>query len=204
MSDRCVIGIDVANKKRGFHVVALSSGKFEAHESVSPTVIADWCLKRKPQVIAIDSPCGYAIAPEKSRLAERELMKQGIWCYSTPTKRIADERPSCDWVRNGMGLYRVLEDSAKARVHAVSIVETFPHAVACSLAGEVVRASTIIRLRLLEKNGFDTTPLANKDIVDAALCALTAREFATKKAMQYGREEDGIIYAPSWGKNFAT
>jgi hypothetical protein len=77
--------------------------------------------------------------------------------------------------------------------------ETFPHAIACSLAGKIVRAKhkRDIRRALLEQNGIDTKQLTNIDWIDAALCALTAHGLLTGAVNTYGDVREGFIIVPT-------
>ena len=77
--------------------------------------------------------------------------------------------------------------------------ETFPHAVACVLAGRTLSAKQkrFDRRRLLGRAGIVTDSLANIDEVDAALCALTAQHFLAGTFKAYGDDAEGYIVVPS-------
>ena len=85
------IGIDVGGQRKGFHAVALTAGRYSSH-CVSPQVstVVEWCHNLNGTVIAVDAPCRWS-RDGRARPAERELMAQGIWCFSTPTRRRALE-----------------------------------------------------------------------------------------------------------------
>ena len=103
------VGIDVGGERKGFHAVALNDGKFLTQTTnPNPAAIVDWCLEYKASVIAVDAPCRWSKSGS-SRLAERELSKQGIWCFSTPTKQRALQRNFYKWMLNGEKLYECLE-----------------------------------------------------------------------------------------------
>lgn len=199
MKAPCAVGIDVAGKAKGFHAVALIDGRFEPFASKDTHEVAKWCLEHQPAVVAVDSPCSYAIGNQRSRQSERELRRVRINSYSTPCKSLAEGRPFYDWVRIGFRLYRALEEASRSRQQPVSIVETFPHAVACSLVGEVFRKSMVRRSQILGNLGYDLAPLSNDDdLIDAALCAVAAKSVADGTNASYGRVEDGVIVTPPW------
>ena len=104
---------------------------------------------------------------------------------------------------NGMALYAavsaayplftgVLVDGKNASF------ETFPHAVACALAGEVLsaRRKSTIRRALLKQCNIDTSELRNIDCVDAELCGLTGLRLLDAKSNKYGDLEEGFIVVP--------
>src|SRR5206468_9732635 len=78
--------------------------------------------------------------------------------------------------------------------------ETFPHAVACALAGKIVSATQkrIIRRELLREAGIDTRRLTNIDTIDAALCALAANHFLAGNVKTYGDASEGFIVVPGY------
>ncbi len=77
--------------------------------------------------------------------------------------------------------------------------ETFPQAVTCALAGEIVpaRKKSVKRRELLRNAGIDTSDLTNIDSVNAALCALTARYFLSGNVKTYGDDAEGFIVVPA-------
>ena len=79
------------------------------------------------------------------------------------------------------------------------VFETFPHAIACSLAGKTVRARNkrVARRDLLNKFDVSCDELTNIDFVDAALCALTADFFARRQYKKYGDSVEGYIVVPA-------
>ncbi len=103
---------------------------------------------------------------------------------------------------NGAELYRLIEPhfplfSGRTPLGLVSF-ETFPQAIACSLAGTIVSAKKkrVIRRELLHKAGIDISALTSIDYVDAALCGLTAHYLLTGRFKTYGDQTDGIIVVP--------
>ncbi len=105
----------------------------------------------------------------------------------------------------GAELYRLLVKSRyrlfDERNAASSPVcfETFPQAAACSLAGKIVSAKRkgVVRRKLLRTAGIDTAPLTNIDVVDAALCALTAHSLMAGNFKTYGDDREGFIVVPA-------
>jgi predicted RNase H-like nuclease len=103
---------------------------------------------------------------------------------------------------NGAALYRLLEKrfplANGANGSARVCIETFPHAVACALAGRRVsaRQKRIVRLGLLRSAGLATSALINIDYIDAALCALAAFHWQRGTYKAYGEAGDGFIVVP--------
>jgi predicted nuclease with RNAse H fold len=107
-----------------------------------------------------------------------------------------------DWVFNGEKLYQSLlphyqlfdDTDQRGRI----VIETFPHAVVCALAGRVVpaRPKATTRRRMLREQGYDDQPLKNIDFVDAALCAHTAQQFLLGRTCWFGDNAEGFIVVP--------
>lgn len=203
-SGKTVIGVDVGGRNKGFHAVALRRGQLEPRAFPNADAAAEWCLAQKPEVIAIDAPCAWA-AHGRSRLAERTLAVAGetVRCFMTPTRAAAVGNPFFDWVFHGEELYLRLQrpflafDGGRRRRSVV--IETFPHAVACALQGRVVPARPKAQTRrgILRDLGFNVTPLANIDFIDAALCAVAAAFFAVGSFRAFGDQAEGFIIIPA-------
>jgi predicted nuclease with RNAse H fold len=200
---RVVIGIDVGAPRKGFHAVALFQGTYHAVTASSdPQFIANWCRELDVGVIAIDAPCAWS-TPERGREAERALRRRGLNCFVTPTLEQARSHPKgwYDWMLAGAALYEALAATHPrfdgTRRERVSI-ETFPHAIACALAGEYVPAKDKARTRraLLDALPVDTRALKSIDQIDAALCAWTAHVFAQGRTECLGDAESGFIVTP--------
>jgi predicted nuclease with RNAse H fold len=202
---KIAIGIDVGAPARGFHAVALKRGAY--HDKLSSPdsrTIASWCERIGAHAIGVDAPCRWS-ATGRARRAERDLMAKGIWIFSTPSMEIAVSHPTgyFNWMLNGAKLFSELSSGfplfsgATGSRHPICF-ETFPHAIACSLAGKIVRAKhkRTIRRALLEQNGIDTTQLTNIDWVDAALCALTAHRLLAGTVNTHGDLGEGFIIVP--------
>lgn len=202
-SGKTVIGVDVGGSGKGFHAVALRNGRFETQLFTAESELESWCQAQGAQAIAIDAPCAWAKSG-RSRLAERSLSVSGetIQCFKTPTRISAKGRAFYGWVFNGETLYQSL--FPKYRLHGENrqrskvVLETFPHAIVCALAGRVIpaQAKATVRRRILREENYDDGPLANIDFVDAALCAVTAERYLLGRTQSFGDAEEGFIVVP--------
>jgi predicted nuclease with RNAse H fold len=198
------IGIDVGGIKKGFHAVANRTGKYLAQfHSSNADEIAAWVLDHQPSVIAIDAPSMFSLQGN-SRQAERDLVKNGMRCFYTPTRELAAKSRFYDWVFNGERLYQALglPIFSGEQNDAPCMIETFPHGIQISLWGNdhqycpeggklSVRKNTLV-----EKSHYDTSQLSCIDFVDAALCAVTADYFFNRQFTSYGCITDGFILMP--------
>jgi predicted nuclease with RNAse H fold len=211
------VGIDVGGEHKGFHAVAITGGSYSTHIATKDVEeLASWCcVTMRARVIAVDAPCRWS-KDGHARLAERQLMEKQIWCFSTPTRRRAVEREGQSalgkatnhygWMLQGEALFKALE-----RTHTLCLnlpvvdrqnicFETFPHAITWHLRGGRADASCKRgqRLALLQGAGIDLSKLTNIDLVDAALCALTAYHAATgRECMSFGEPNTGLIIVPA-------
>ncbi len=197
------VGIDVGGARKGFHAVLVCDGRILGKKAErDPDAMATWCLENEASVVAVDAPCRWSVAG-KSREAERELNRQRLHCYYTPTRAGALNRSFYQWVFNGEKLYRALgcRYPLFSGPHGGGRVcfETFPHAVVCALEGRVVpaRPKNITRRTVLQRRGFDVSMLSCIDFVDAALCALAAEAFHKNNFKVYGDSAEGLIVVPS-------
>jgi len=202
-----VVGIDVGGERKGFHAVALLDGHFvDKKAAPDPAVIVNWCVRHKAKVVAVDAPCRWSLK-DSSRLSERELKIAGekIHCFATPTYKDAraNKKGFYDWVFNGEKLYECLESHQYLRFNGQRTekqicIETFPHAVVCAMAGQVVLAKPKARVRreALWNRGYDDSSLPNIDFVDAALCAIAADEFRKDNYQLYGDRDEGFVVVP--------
>lgn len=208
-SSPVVVGIDVGGKKKGFHAVSLEGSSYRDQLDTTNTAkLVQWCVNdMRATVIAVDAPCRWRVN-EEGRLAERELMQQGIFCFSTPTSEVA-HRPHptnyFDWMLRGEALYQALHPTHPVceawptrRKHYC--FETFPHAITWHLRDGNANAKQkrTQRRQLLEQHGISTDLLTNIDWVDAALCALTA-QMATRgqPLATFGEAQAGLIVVPA-------
>ncbi len=199
-----VIGIDIGGIRKGFHAVAIQNGDIESRQFSHASDVATWCQHRAALVIAIDAPCCWA-SSGRSRFAERALAINGeqVQCFRTPTRESAKGRPFYDWVFNGERLYQSL--FSRYRLYdgesrsGMIVLETFPHAVVCSLIGRVVPAhpKSATRRKALRDEGHAEQTLRNIDFVDAALCAVTAERFQDGRTRQFGDAVEGFIVCPT-------
>jgi uracil-DNA glycosylase/predicted nuclease with RNAse H fold len=209
------IGIDVGGNH--FHVVALRPevGFVHAERFEKPCEVLQFLIRiggpDAVAVVAVDSPCKWALGGRNRREAERSLGLERIQSFSTPEAEVARENAFYGWVRNGMSLYEVLRSSGwplflgEKPTDSVCI-ETFPHAVTCYIAGEVLKKSQIIRtLFLCAATGFPPREMLNlkdKDFVDAALCSIAAIAFhrgehhVTESGCPHGNADEGYIVVP--------
>jgi predicted nuclease with RNAse H fold len=183
-----IIGIDVGAPTKGFHAVALQGTDLvDKVHSTDAIQIAQWCVTRKAEVVAIDAPCRWRAESGNARLAERELAADRISCFSTPTESKARGHAFYTWMLAGQELYAALApvypvySDQRVRTHVA--IETFPQAVACALAGAIVSAKTKFSVRgdLLRRYGIDAGALKSIDEIDAALCAVAASAFVNGK-----------------------
>ena len=153
-------------------------------------------------MVGIDAPCGWS-QTGRARLCERELASEGIHAFATPSQVIGESHKFYRWMHNGARLYRLLTFHYKLfdGTHSLSnpvCFETFPQAVACALAGTIVSAKhkSRDRRRLLREAGLSIDSLTNIDLVDAALCALTAHHLLAGTYKAYGDAAEGFIVVP--------
>lgn len=202
---RTVVGVDVAGSRRGFHAVAIrDDAYFGQCKSVNPTEIVEWCLTVGASFVGVDSPCQWSLGIGR-RKAELELAAEGISSFPTPTRDRAAKNAFFEWMLNGERLFMELARAGfslfEGRVspgQPLVYFETYPHAVACALSGRVISAENkkAVRLQLLLGAGVETPNRSGMDIIDAGLCALTARCLAEGEYETYGRSQDGFIVVP--------
>jgi len=212
------IGIDVGGEKKGFHAVALKDGRYRDHKAFTDIdKLVQWSVEEmEAQMIAVDAPCGWS-KDKGARPAERELMKEKIGCFATPTEEVANDRKKNSelgkatnhygWMLRGAELYRALKSKrpVTSRVPKTSdrcTFETFPHAITWKLRGGKASAGKECKRRqrkeLLTEAGISFPKEVSMDFIDAALCALTAHMVCTGKQMKsFGEPETGLIIVPA-------
>jgi len=203
-----VVGIDVGGARKGFHAVALRDGVYAGQLATGDVQeLAHWCRSVVgASAIAIDAPCRWSTTGHV-RPCERELMQQGIFCFATPSRENAEQHPSgyFDWMRRGADLYQALVDSHPLLTSLPCpgqhcCFETFPHAITWHLRGGEAKArqKRPQRTALLTQAGISTAPLTSIDLIDAALCALTAHRVASGAAcLAFGEPDNGLIVVPA-------
>lgn len=203
-NSKTVIGIDVGGIKKGFHAVASHDGRYhQKFHSIDPHKVAEWVLSHQPEAVAIDAPAMFS-EHGRSRLAERELVNNGLRCFYTPTRALASKSRFYDWVFNGERLYQALGLPLFSENHhqAPCVMETFPHAIHMLLwknapsslplgSKSLTRKST-----LKDRCQFDVSALTNQDFIDAALCAVAADHFNKQQFIAYGSQNEGFIVLP--------
>jgi predicted nuclease with RNAse H fold/5-methylcytosine-specific restriction endonuclease McrA len=198
------IGIDVGAPSKGFHAVALRGiDLVEKFHSTDAGQVAQWCVTRRAAVVSIDAPCRWRAESGNARLAERELAAEGISSFSTPTEARARGHAFYTWMLAGHDLFAALAPTYpiytdQPRNERVAI-ETFPHAIACALAGMVVSAKAKFKLRgdLLRRYGINASAFISVDEIDAALCAVAASAFVGGNFRSYGDRVGGFIVVPA-------
>ena len=203
VSAQIVIGVDVGGPKKGFHAVALRGGQFfEQYATLDVREVVSWCRKLEASAIGIDASCCWS-RTGRSRPCERALAAEGFHTFATPSRTIGERNPFYRWMCNGAELFRLLTPQyqlfdGKYSTGSAVCFETFPHAVACALAKKILPAKNkrTDRPRLLCEAGLSIDSLTNIDMVDAALCALTADHLLAGSFKSYGDAEEGFIVVP--------
>lgn len=202
-----VAGIDVGGSAKGFHGVALRNGAYLGKSnSCDPVKLTNWCREIRACFVAVDAPCHWSLNG-RARPAECALMKEKIGCFSTPTRERAENHPKDNfrWMLKGAELFANLVEAKYPLFNGAGrqqsrelCFETFPQAIACALAGQIVAAKQKRRIRrhLLNQANVDTRKLTNIDEIDAALCAFTAHQFAHDNYRCYGDAVGGFIVVP--------
>jgi len=204
MAARIVAGVDVGEK--GFHAVGLTAqGEPLTFFSRDADAVAGWCRYQGASLVGVDAPCHWRHLG-RVRAAERRLRAEGIRCFVTPSRGAATRKPFYRWMLAGEKLYRALRrrgysllaDPARP-LYGNLCFETFPHAVACALAGNILRARNKASDRpyVLATEGITTVVLTNLDFLDAALCALAAQHLGNGSARAFGDAEGGFIVVPA-------
>jgi len=202
-----VAGIDIGGDRKGCHLVILRDS-----EVICSTVSKDAqelhaaCLAHDVLAVGIDSPCMWS-AEGAGRSCERELARERIFSFSTPTREraLASTSGFYGWMFNGEKVYQAFAPThpvMKTTSYQAGRVsfETFPHAVTCAMLGKGVASAKLKRTQrraLLEQLGISTAKLKSIDAVDAALCALTARCLVQGSVRAYGDTSQGLIFVPA-------
>jgi Protein of unknown function (DUF429) len=159
-----------------------------------PTLGRGACLGAFVDTIKHESSMPDPSTPGSARL--RSVRPERRAC-SARSRRISANGGSSE-------LYRLLEpsyalyDGRRKPFKGFVCFETFPQAIACSIAGQIVSAKRkcSVRRQLLRKVGLNVSAFTNIDTVDAALCAWTAQQFSRGAAVAYGEPETGYIVVP--------
>jgi predicted nuclease with RNAse H fold len=201
-----VAGIDVGGAKKGFHLVILRGREIvRVCNSGDPEVLRAHCLEAKVAAVGIDAPCEWS-REGIPRSAEREMARERISCFATPTEARARASTSgfYGWMFNGLRVYEALaQDYPVLRTKNFSgdraAIETFPHAITCALLGRESVSAKLKREQrrdALQRLDIDITRLKSIDDLDAALCAFTAGLLTQGKTRAYGDGAGGYIHVP--------
>lgn len=201
-----VAGVDVGGARKGCHLVILRGREVVCVvKSSNPEELYEPCLRHDVSAVGIDAPCRWGL-DGAGRRAEKELAKEKIFCFSTPTQERALESISgfYGWMFNGERVFQTFAPTfpllTERRYPGGRVAfETFPHAITCSLLGKEIASAKLKRIQrrsLLEDAGIDTKSLTSIDAVDAALCALTAQFLLRGETRAYGDAHGGYIFVP--------
>jgi predicted nuclease with RNAse H fold len=202
-ADPTVAGVDVGGARKGFHAVVLRDHQIVATlATCSAADVMRWCRAQEAVAIGIDAPCRWSLSG-RTRPCERALARLRMSCFSTPSRAIGEAHPFYRWMVNGAELFRLfapqyrLYDGRSPILDPVCF-ETFPQAIACTLAGKTLSArhKRVDRRRLLEKVGIATNAIATIDEIDATLCALTAQHVLAGTFKALGDATEGFILLP--------
>jgi len=196
-------GIDVGGPRKGFHAVVLhDGGDVEKLRSTDAAAIAAWVRQTGARGIGVDAPCHWRSGAHM-RPAERDLAWRRIHCFATPGRETGESHPFYAWMCNGLSLYSCLSAAyplfdGSAPAGATVCFETFPQAIACTLAGKPLSARNkrADRRGLLAGLGIDAGELGSLDFIDAALCAVTARRYLLGDYQKLGDPAEGYILLP--------
>jgi predicted nuclease with RNAse H fold len=201
--DKVAVGVDVGGKSKGFHAAALRGGQLTGKlTTCDPEEIVNWCRSRKASAVGIDAPCQWSLKGG-ARPCECELARLGIAAFATPSMTKGRHNSFYQWMVNGADLFHLLAphyrlyDAGRPSQRPVCF-ETFPHAIACTLAGRRLYAKEkrTDRRRLLIEAGIAADQLDNLDEIDATLCALAAQHFLAGRFKAYGDAAEGFIIVP--------
>jgi predicted nuclease with RNAse H fold len=204
VTNEVVAGIDVGGTKKGFHLVLLRGNEvLLSTNSPHPDELVQHCIRYQAVVVSVDAPCQWA--ERVPRQAEREMAREGIFSFSTPSRAKALSSAFYGWMFNGERMYAALAEAfplldAPDKRTTPSTFETFPHAICCALIGRDVASAKMKRRQrraLLTALGLDTMPLKSIDALDAAMCAVTAQSFLSRTFKTYGDVEGGFLIVPA-------
>jgi len=198
-----VVGVDIGGPKKGFHAVGLREGQIiETCVTRKAAEVAGWCRDLDASAVGIDAPCCWSCTGW-ARPCERALAAEGIHAFATPSQSVGERNHFYRWMHNGAELFCLITPHYRLfdGQHSPSspvCFETYPQAVACVLAGTIVSAKHKCsdRRRLLREAGLSIDSLTNIDMVDAALCALTAQHLLNGTVKTYGDAAEGFIVVP--------
>lgn len=190
-------------RRRAFTPLRSVGGQFfENFATLDVREVVSWCRTLDATAIGIDAPCCWS-RTGRARPCERALASEGLHAFATPSQSVGERHQFYRWMRNGAELFRLLRPQYQLfdgnySTDSPVCFETFPHAVAYALAGKILPAKQkrADRPRLLRAAGLSIDSLTNIDLVDAALCALTAHYLLAGTFKIYGEAAEGVIVVP--------
>ena len=129
------------------------------------------------------------------QLASHDVQELANWCLVTMCASVIAIDAPCRWSTTGRA--RLCERQLMQQ--GICCFKTFPHAITWHLRnGEAkARQKRPQRTALLAQAGINTELLTSIDLIDAALCALTAHRVASGAAcLAFGEPDTGLIVVP--------
>jgi predicted nuclease with RNAse H fold len=180
---RCWAGVDVGGRTKGFHVAVIDDAGVAKLANPKDAAAAVSLLEGfRPRVVAVDGPATPALDGERSRMAERELVKAGVCGIRyTPDKQTLEAPHRTryyDWILCGFELYDALRASAPCA--GWEVIEAFPTASWCRWTERRPKGRTRAAWSkaALAAHKLDRVPqVTSQDVRDALGAALTARSY---------------------------
>lgn len=201
-----VVGIDVGESRKGFHLVALHDtlivGKLKTSD---PSEAAAWCLGVEAKIVGVDAPSGWCNHMTRGRREAEELLAMmGYSSFPTPRREQAVANPMNAWMLNGEQLYAALRLEFPLFNGKIPdgrfCFETYPYLASCGLACRRLEAKNKRHDRrdIIRSAGINEQTLTNGDYLDAAICAMAACSVAIDYVTMCGNAEEGFIVAPCY------
>lgn len=199
-----VVGIDVGDENKGFHLVALRETVILGQlQTTDPRKALEWCLEVDAKIIGVDAPSGWCNDIARGRReAEAILALQGYSSFPTPTRDVAASNPFNGWMFSGERLYIALREEFPLfdgqALNGRFCFETYPYVSSCGLSRRRLEAKNKLHDRrdIIRSAGIEDQTLSNGDYVDAAICAMTAFSVFINYAVACGNSDEGFIVAP--------
>jgi len=196
-----VVGIDVGDIAKGFHLVALRNTEVVAvRRTADSAEVANWCSELGAALVAVDAPSGWSMGgPDGLRKAERILRELQFSYHATPTREQAEANDFYAWMLNGERLYAALQKRfplfVGREMPTPFCFETYPYLATCAYAGRRLQAADkrTDRRDIIRAAGISDQSLTNIDYVDAAICALVAFSVSCDYCVTLGDEAEGFI-----------
>ncbi|MBN1629105.1 MAG: DUF429 domain-containing protein [Thermoleophilia bacterium] len=204
-------GIDVAWARPCTCVLVKGGVVREWLDTSEPERIAAWVDARRPEVVAVDAPCGvskgllaegeFGEKPYQGRVCDRELRRRGIPLYEVPRERAEAD----SWMEMGFRIYDLVGELGYRLPREMgagrSVIEVYPHASFVTLLGGTpAKKSTTTgqsqRLGVLREEGLVWDGRFDHDSLDALAAALTALRFLEGRAYSVGEAEEALVWLP--------